>query len=461
MRLQLLLAVLALPSCSKKDPLFCDEHTPCVDPALPFCDLNGEYPASEGIKRTCIPDPFGADAGFDGVDGGAGRRVTQLATALASSCAVLSDGGLRCWGQVRLGGEDIGDDEHPREAGDIDTDGPIAQVAIGGGHTCVRYRDGRVRCWGENDEGQLGYAHTNPIASPPAELPDVPIGGSAIDICAGALHTCAVLEDGSLRCWGINLAGQLGYGHTENIGDDEFPVDEPYPVDMGGSVADISCASGYSCAVLEAGGVRCWGVDVSGRLGYGVPGNVGDNETPAEAGFVNVGGGAESVAAGSTGACVVLTGGAVRCWGGVAGLGIPGSSEPIGDDEEPAAIDPVDIGGAARAIATGVSFTCAVLENDDLICWGNGAVGHLGYGSEDDVGDDETPAEVGAVMIGGPVEALSIGGDNRSHSCALLTSGAVRCWGTNTAGKLGLGSMIDAVGDDETPASKDPVQILD
>jgi alpha-tubulin suppressor-like RCC1 family protein len=455
------LALLAGTACAVKDPLFCDSDTPCTDPERPFCDLNGEYPASDGIKRTCIPDPFGNDAGPDGADASVGRTVVQVATASNTSCAVLSDGGLRCWGDLLLGGENIGDDEEPREAGDIDTDGPIAQVAIGDAHICVRYRDGAVRCWGENDEGQLGYAHTNPIASPPAQLTDIPIGGAATNICAGSSHTCAVLENGDLRCWGLNLGGQLGYGHTENVGDNEFPSDEPNPVDMGGEVRDISCASGFSCAVLAGGGVRCWGVNTNGRLGYGVPGNVGDNETPAEAGFVNVGGGAEAVAVGNNHACAALTNGALRCWGSPVSVGVPGIEEPIGDDEDPAAIGPVEVGGDVRALSAGLGFTCALLDTDDVTCWGAGTFGHLGYASEEEVGDNETPAEAGTVMLGGSVQALSSGGDTRHHSCALLSSGEVRCWGYNDTGQLGLGIEIDAVGDDETPASKDPVQILD
>jgi alpha-tubulin suppressor-like RCC1 family protein len=461
MRLSILLVALALTSC-KDDPLYCDENTPCADPARPFCDLNGEYPASEGIKRTCIPDPFGPDSGPDETDGGAERSVIQLATTGNTSCAVLSDGGLRCWGDAMLGGERIGDDEHPREAGDIETDGPIAEVAIGGDHICVRYRDGAVRCWGENGEGELGYGHSDPIAAPPGQLTDVAIGGSATKICAGGSFTCAVLEGGTVRCWGMNLGGQLGYGHTENIGDDELPTDEPNPIDMGGLVRELSCASGYSCAVLEGGGLRCWGVNTYGRLGYGTSGNVGDNETPAEAGFVNVGGGVESVAVGDQNACVVLTEGTVRCWGNRVGLGVPGTSEPIGDDEDPVAIDPVDVGGDVRDITTGQAFACAVLETDNVTCWGGSSFGQLGYGSEEQVGDDETPAEAGAVMLGGAVANVSTGGgSSRIHSCALLTSGDVRCWGYNDNGQLGLGSMIDAVGDNETPDSQDPVQILD
>ena len=462
MRVLLVFVLVALTSC-KTDPLYCDDNTPCTDPARPFCDDDGEYPASEGIKHTCIPDPLSVDAGPEEADGGSEERsVVQLETSASTSCAVLSDGGLRCWGNLRLGGENIGDDEHPREIGDLDTDGPIAEVAIGDDHICVRYRAGNVRCWGQNDEGQLGYGHTNPVAAPPAQLTDVAIGGSATNICAATGHTCAVLEGGALRCWGKNLGGQLGYGHTENIGDDELPTDEPNPVEMGAAVRDLSCASGFSCAVVEGGGVRCWGVAAYGRLGYGVPGNVGDNETPTDAGFVNVGGGAESIAVSTTNACVLLSGGSVRCWGGTAGLGIPGSSEPIGDDEEPTSVGPIDVGGQVREVTVGIGFGCVALDTDDVTCWGGGSFGQLGYAAEEQVGDNETPAEAGAVALGGRVKSVSTGGgEGRHHSCALLASGDVRCWGYNDTGQLGLGVMIDAVGDDETPASKDPVQILD
>jgi alpha-tubulin suppressor-like RCC1 family protein len=320
-----------------------------------------------------------------------------------------------------------------------------------------------VRCWGENDYGQLGYGHTDPVNSPPAELPDVQIGGPATAISAGSSFTCAVLESEEVRCWGRNLGGQLGYGHTDDIGDDEVPTDQEDPVDMGGVVRDIACGSGFSCAVLEGGGVRCWGVDLAnGRLGYGAPEeNVGDNESPAEAGFVNVGGGAEAVSVDTQHACVLLSSGAVRCWGASSALGIPGNNEPIGDDESPASIDPIDIGGDARQIVAGQNFNCAVREDDQVVCWGISFFGDLGYGNDDNIGDNEAPAAAGTVMLGEDVDSLSVGSASRFHSCALLVSGAVRCWGYNDDGELGLGFEIDAVGDDEVPASKDPVRILD
>src|SRR5687767_5284898 len=106
------LAVLLLVGCKAYDPLYCDQEKPCNDPDRPFCDLNGDYPASEGVARTCIPEPDiddedagpdggGADSGGGGpeVDASGERRVVQLETGGSHTCALLSDGALRCWGR--------------------------------------------------------------------------------------------------------------------------------------------------------------------------------------------------------------------------------------------------------------------------------------------------------------------------------------------------------------------------
>jgi hypothetical protein len=89
-RLQwLAVAIVMCAACLKKDPLYCDENTPCTDPARPFCDLEGQYAASEGIKRTCIPDPF-PDGGLDEADAGGPRSIVGLATAHRESTAASS-----------------------------------------------------------------------------------------------------------------------------------------------------------------------------------------------------------------------------------------------------------------------------------------------------------------------------------------------------------------------------------
>ena len=458
--LALSLSLPAMSACSKKDPLYCDENTPCTDPELPFCDDEGAYPASDGIKHTCIPDPFGSETDGGQGDAQVGRSVVQLEVGRFATCAVLSDGGLRCWGNVRYG-ELIGDNEDPRDAGDVETGGAIAEAAIGFAHLCVLYEDGNVRCWGENDYGILGYGHQNPVDGPPAELPDIELGGPARHITAGENHTCALLESGDVRCWGYNSVSQLGLGKTEMaVGDNEVPTDED-PVDVGGVVEQLVAGNAHTCVVLEGGYLRCWGQNAPyGKLGYGNESEVGDTETPSEAGYVNVGGNVSAVAPGESHTCALLEGGAVRCWGYHVSLGIPGNEDDIGDDEEPTMVGTTDVGGPVRQIVAGDAYTCVVREDDEVVCWGGPTHGKLGYGTAEIIGDNETPAETGPVMIGGTAAQLSTGCGDRSHSCVLLQSGDVRCWGANDLGQLGLRHLED-VGDDETPASRDPVQILD
>jgi alpha-tubulin suppressor-like RCC1 family protein len=127
------------------------------------------------------------------------------------------------------GQEDIGDDEAPSSVSPILLGDGATDVVGGARHTCALLSDGAVRCWGGNQEGQLGYGHTDEIADP-SMAGDVELGGPAKQIAAGWYHTCALLEDGTVRCWGAGTseaesgATLLGYGNEENVGDDEVPA---------------------------------------------------------------------------------------------------------------------------------------------------------------------------------------------------------------------------------------------
>jgi alpha-tubulin suppressor-like RCC1 family protein len=469
-----LLALALIAACKVYDPLYCDEDRPCIDPDRPFCDLEGAYPASEGVGKTCIPDPSGEGADSDAgssADGGAGpsdggdaspaRAVKDLVTTNLTSCATLTDGALRCWGELYTGRAPVGDDEPPSEAGDIPTGGAIAQVALGHNFICVLYQAGNVRCWGDNAFGQLGYGHVEDIARNPDELADVSLGGPARQIALGNTSACALLESGDVRCWGSNTSGQLGYGHTRNIGDDELPSAQD-PVDLGGAVARLAAGAFHFCAVLTSGSLRCWGTNAVGQLGYGHSENIGDDESPAGAGNVNIGGEVIDAAPGELHTCALLQEGAIRCWGAAsAALGLPGIDEDVGDDEAPASVDAVDVGGAARQIVVGSSSSCALLVNGEVRCWGSNTNGQNGQGTAETIGDNETPGQAGNVPLGGAVEELSTGCTiRRRHHCALLGSGAVRCWGYNFAGQLGYGDR-ENMGDDETPETAGDVMVLD
>jgi alpha-tubulin suppressor-like RCC1 family protein len=354
----------------------------------------------------------------------------------------------------------IGGNIEPASAGLVELGGRAVQLAAGDYHTCARLDDGAVRCWGLNFTGQLGYGHTEPVGDNevPADLDPVNVGAQVVQLAAGSYHTCARLDGGGVRCWGGGDVGQLGYGNTEAIGDDEDPASQGL-VDVGGLVVDLA-AGGYStCAVLQGGAIHCWGQ--SGALGYPNAGNIGDDEFPASVGPVQIGDAAIEVVVGRYHTCALLQGGAVRCWGSNyhGALGYPGL-DTLGIDEHPDTVGPVEVGGPVTKLSAGYQHTCALLDGA-LRCWGYALYGRLGYGHLDfgdelHVGDDETPASVGDVPLGGIAIDVATG---EAHTCALLDGGAVRCWGEGRYGRLGY-ATLDDIGDDETPSSVGDVPCL-
>lgn len=383
-------------------------------------------------------------------------QVVQVVAGHDHTCVLRDSGRVRCWGSAFFGQlgygnpNDIGDDEIPAKAGDVPTGGTVVQIAAGGFHTCALLSTGKVRCWGRGYEGQLGYGNRSNIGDDetPARVGDVPIGGTAVQITAGESHTCARLDTGKVRCWGYGFYGQLGYGKTNNIGDDETPA-KVGDVPVGDTVVKIEAGGNHTCAQLKTHKLRCWGWGGDGSLGYGNSRSVGDDETPASAGDVPVGGAIMQITAGTAHTCALLDTGNVRCWGlGDNGRLGYGNTNPIGDDETPDSAGDIPVGGAVAQIAAGNNHTCVLLTTGDIRCWGLGDDGRLGYGNINPIGDDETPATAGNVSIGETAVQITAGA---KHSCALLKSGNIRCWGYGGSGRLGYGNR-NSIGDDETPA---------
>lgn len=278
---------------------------------------------------------------------------------------------------------------------------------------------------------------------------------SEIAAGAGSSHSCALMSTGEVRCWGSNLMGQLGHGNTSNIGDNETAA-SARPVDAGGRVVKLALGSIHSCALFDTGEVRCWGSNSSGQLGQGNTATIGDNESPASAGTIDVGGTVVDLAAGFNHSCALLDTGDVRCWGinNTGQLGY-GNTSSIGDNEHPADVGTVALGGTAIQIAAGGSHTCALLSDARLRCWGQNNNGQLGYGNTIRIGDNELPTAVGPVDIGGAIARISLG---INHTCALRKAGGVHCWGQNNFGQLGYGHLSN-IGDNEplAPVGKVPV----
>ncbi|MBN1204919.1 MAG: RTX toxin [Myxococcaceae bacterium] len=444
---------------SQTNPTTLENYTVALhgELVLEVTDIDG---GKTTLKYPLTPDQF-PDNPYDVGDL---NGLISIRAGDAHTCALFDNANVRCWGKNtsgQLGYEhtlSIGDDEHPYTAGNVNIVGSASQVVTGGNHTCALLDSGFVRCWGANNYGQLGYGHTNNIGDgePVSSEGYVTLGGRAVKLAAGANHTCAVLNTGKVRCWGRNAYGQLGYGHTNNVGDNEW-VWSAGDVDVGGTVQNITAGSTHTCALLNTGKVRCWGDSYYGQLGYANRLSIGDNEAPSTAGDVDVGGVAIQLSGGSLHTCALLSTGRLVCWGhnGSAQLGYPSYYvSNVGDNETPAQVGTVNVGGTALQVATGAEHTCALLSNGSVKCWGNGANGRLGYGNTTTL--TEPPAAT--VNLGGAsAYYLTTGG---AHTCALLSTGQARCWGLGNDGRLGYANKI-SYGDDELPSAAGDIQILD
>lgn len=426
----------------------CDPGADMIGPGmacLPGCVLNGCGDGDVGPGEQCD-------------DGNADDTDACLSTCENASCGD---------GFVQGGVEECDDaDANDDNACHNDcTPTSIVEMSLGGNHTCVRLDHGKIMCWGNGDDGRTGYASESNLGDD--ELGNtggfISIGGDVLDLITGISHTCALLP-GGVRCFGRPLNGQLGYGNTTIIGDDELPSTVGF-VDFGAGVDQIASGSGsfHSCAILDTGALACWGRAGDGRLGYAAGAqeqDVGDNETPAQwlaqFGPVEVGGQVVEVATGFSHTCARLQNGSVRCWGeannGQLGYG---NANRIGDNEDPSAVGPVALGAPAVQIAAGWLHNCALLDTDQIKCWGRGNEGRLGYGNVAWVGLVNTPAAVGFVDVGGTPTKISAGS---AHTCVLRDDGTVVCWGFGARGQLGYGNVTN-IGDNETPASAGAVPV--
>jgi len=385
--------------------------------------------------------------------------IAKLVTGAAHACALYIDGTVRCWGDAGFGQlgygntTDLGDTEAPNSVGKVNVGGVVADIVAGANHTCVRLTTGRARCWGQNANGQLGLGTTTNIGDDelPSSLAEINVGApTVVQLAAGDSHTCALLSTGNVKCWGLGSSGQLGYGSSATIGDNEAISTGAF-ANVGGAVAEVVAGALHTCVRLTAGPVRCFGAGANGRLGYGNTNDIGDDagEDPANFPALSLGGVAVAqLTAGGAHTCARFTDGTARCWGANASgqLG-RASTIDIGDTEAPSTGPVIAFGGTVASIAAGADHTCAILTTGVVRCFGAAGSGQLGYGNLTIIGDNEAPV----LDVDLRRAALSID-TSHDHTCALLDSGRARCWGANAAGQLGLATTT-TIGDNETPGS--------
>jgi alpha-tubulin suppressor-like RCC1 family protein/alpha-beta hydrolase superfamily lysophospholipase len=359
--------------------------------------------------------------------------ATMIAAGAEHTCARLSNGTVKCWGAGaggRLGNGGTSNALTPVTVTGISTG---LSVAGGANHSCARLTDSTLKCWGANSDGQLGNGTLTGSTTPVAVtgITDaLEVSGGGIDTL-GRSFTCAYLSGGGLKCWGANNNGELAQG-TGNI--QRLPV-SILPTTLN-RATDIVAGANHTCVLWDTGSVKCWGANASGQLGNGT---TTDAKLPVDVTGITT---ATTISAGDAHTCVRLSDGAVKCWGA-------GSSGQLGNGGASNATTPVTVSGISTATGIGVGArnSCARLSDSTLACWGRNTDGELGSGSVG--GTSTTPVAVSGISS---AVAVAAGGEpgTTGHTCALLSTGAVMCWGKNATGQLGTGN---------TTSSSTPVQV--
>ena len=363
------------------------------------------------------------------------------------TCAVNGAGQVWCWGDndsAQLGEIErtgLGGDRPISTAEALPIPGHVVDLALGSGHSCALTDAGEVYCWGSGFDSHADDPELEPLG----------LGTVAVSIEAGSEHTCAILESGGVRCWGSNTWGQLGTGQPEPPGTSMIPgrtlsFEEP--------VVQLALGFDHSCALLEGGSVHCWGSNLFGQLGRGVPFGGGPLEPAEAAPAIDLGGAAQSLIAHASSTCSVRLDGTVLCWGENLSGHIGGLQFPIiGDDETPNEAGPLELASSLVALRLGLGRACSLHDSGVLRCWGNNFQGELGYGHRLPWFPGQAPALQPPVPVEGKIHALSMGS---RHVCGITLESRLICFGDGTAGQLGYGSRL-SVGAEHTPAEQGPI----
>lgn len=331
-------------------------------------------------------------------------------------------------------------------------------ISVGTLHSCALLQGCALKCWGNNNDGKLGYGNTETRGDEPDEmgehLPTVNLGTDrcAVSLALGELHTCALLDNGAVKCWGGNEKGQLGQGGIDTWGSSPSTTVDSLPeIELGAGLAAVSITAGrdFTCALLSNNSVKCWGDNSRYQLGTTtvLSGAMGDT-VDLGADFIPV-----LVMSGcySQHVCAISTTGRLQCWGDNSQCQL--GKGPQGPDARQAANTvfpnvsiPLGSGRKAVSVAIGGLHTCVLLDNGSVKCWGQGWWGKLGYEDTKMRGcsstENEMTQEMGdnlaAVDLGTGLIAVAITA-GQDFTCALLSCGLVKCWGGNGVAQLGQG----------------------
>ena len=369
-------------------------------------------------------------------------KLSQISSGDFHTCVLTASGGVKCWGYGyygQLGNGGNSQKNHPvtvKEDGSDSNLTDIVQISSGINHTCALTSSGQVKCWGKGDSGQLGNNRNGnknrAVTVVEEDSSTTPLSG-IIQISARGNHSCGLTSSSEIKCWGNNEDGQLG---NDGTGNKNYPV---AVVDGDGSttalsnIIQVSVGGSRTCALLKEGLIKCWGYGWKGGLGNN--GTYNNRDHPIGVADID---NAVQISSGYHHTCALTESGTVKCWG-------LGSDGQLGNDSTPVdknhPVNVVDGDGSSTSLTgiiqldPGKYHTCALTSTNNVKCWGYGSYGQLG---NDGSSNKDHPVDV----IDGDGSTTSLSGivqtsAGNTNTCALTTSGNVKCWGRGTFGQLG------------------------
>ena len=450
-------------------------------PLTPFAGQ--EFKSGDQVEETLDEDII--------MSTGTTGNADSLAFGLQSGCAIGASGNIKCWGDGSEGQLGLGNTQNIGDSSDetgtdlpfvnLGTNASVDKVVMGEDHSCALFTNGSVKCWGESSVLGLGYSSSNGgFGDGYLETGDTlpfmqfPTGRTATMLEAGKSHTCAVMDNNDLICWGDNSKGQLGLGDTDKRGDSAGEIGTNFAVTSvptGRTVDSLALGWDHTCAIWDDASVSCWGGNDNGQLGLDSTTDIGDgaSEMGDNLGFATLPYSATQITAGDGFTCAVLqeaTTKGVYCWGlnDYGQLGVE-STTTVGDGvgTSMSSITETDLSATDFvALDAGEDHVCAIIVYSSsykpVKCWGNGADGRLGYGSQDSRGTG--PGSTNGMGSNLGYVRLTSSSAHYAYtatdievgvgtSCVIMSNNDVICWGDNGIGQLGYGDTEDR-GDGQT-----------
>lgn len=388
----------------------------------------GVFLAIAGLIMALLPSNLSASNANPAVP--VSPTFTDVTSGSNHSCGITTTKEIYCWGDndvYQLGTSYFKDNLNPNLVYEIKN---AASIFAGARHSCAILADGLVKCWGDNRSGQVGDGRRELL------FREIPVFVhnlfNPVSLALGDSHSCALMADGSIRCWGENTFGQLGDGtNTNSLLWVQVKSDRKFK--------SVAAGAFHTCAVDELGDTYCWGKNDSGQLGSG---NTRNSNIPRLVIGIDA---ATSVAANFDSTCAIVTRGATWCWGN-------GKRSVLGNFDSESKSIPVAVVDTAflrsvgnytpvseiKQISIGETLSCLISKLDSVACWGES------YSTR-------APNFVGQSATAGVILSVSKIAVGRDHACALRKDGSIYCWGRDDFGEFGVGSVGTAFSTSTVP----------